>query len=263
MGDDAVDRELIDAELAKLAAALRFFTRIPLPGAFGQSTGDDGRLASAVKHFPVAGAAIGAVAAIVLLSASRSFPPAIAAGLALAFGVWLTGALHEDGLADTADGLGGVATRDRALEIMRDSRIGVFGACALVFSLGFRWAALAAMSPGAAAVALVVAHAVSRGAIAPALAYSNYARVNGAASTVAAGISREELAVTAAICAILAFAIAGLPGLLATAAAFAAAGLVLARAHARLGGYTGDVLGAMQQAAEIAALCVLAIGVAD
>jgi adenosylcobinamide-GDP ribazoletransferase len=258
-----MDREKIDAELAKLAAALRFFTRLPLPGAFGQSVGDDGRLAAAVKHFPLAGAVVGALAALVLLAMTRSFPPAVAAGVALAFTVWLTGALHEDGLADAADGLGGVATRERALEIMRDSRIGVFGACALVFSLGFRWAALAAIAGNsvfAAAAALILAHAVSRGAIAPALAFSSYARVSGAASTVAAGISREELAATAAICAAIAFILAGLPGILATVAAFAAAGLVLARAHGRLGGYTGDILGAMQQAAEVAALCVLSIG---
>jgi adenosylcobinamide-GDP ribazoletransferase len=183
-------------------------------------------------------------------------PVPLAAGLAVGVGVLVTGALHEDGLADTADGLGGGRTPERALEIMRDSRIGSYGALALMFSVGFRWAAVAGMAPAQGALALIVAHCVSRAALAPAPLMAEYAREQGLGRALD-GVRASD----AAIALLVGFAIslvAGVGGLVAMAAALAAGGAVLALLVRRLGGYTGDGLGAIQQAAEIAALLALA-----
>jgi adenosylcobinamide-GDP ribazoletransferase len=182
----------------------------------------------------------------------------VAAGLALGAGVLVTGGLHEDGLADTADGLGGSATAERALEIMRDSRIGTYAGLALIFSVGLRWAALAGLSPADGAVALVVAHGLSRAAIPPVLLAAPYARSAGLAAGLAGAVKGRDVAVAT----LLALAIAALSGpacgLVALAAATAAAGITLAVLLRRLGGYTGDGLGAVQQAAEVAVLATLA-----
>ena len=115
--------------LAEMLAALRFLTRLPIPFA---RTVDPVPLSQAMRSFPLAGAAIGAANGLVLEAVGHlHIPTLMATGLALGFGLFITGALHEDGLADTADGLFGGHTRERRLEIMRDSRIGSYGACAL------------------------------------------------------------------------------------------------------------------------------------
>ncbi len=141
---------------------------------------------------------------------------------------------------------------------MRNSRIGVFGAAALIVSILLRWAALASLSAGAGALALIVAHAVARAAIAFGPGLTVYARKEGTGQLVAGGIRRNTLLLTLAIAALIAFAFGGSAGLIAAALGVGAAALMLAYAQARIGGYTGDVLGAMEQAGEIAILCVLA-----
>jgi adenosylcobinamide-GDP ribazoletransferase len=179
----------------------------------------------------------------------------------------VTGALHEDGLADTADGFGGGATRERKLEIMRDSRIGAFGAVALALSILIRVAALAAALKGGfwnAAGSLILVAALARaGALMP-LAALDPARVDGAGA--AAG--RLDPAAFAASC-VAALVIVLIAGILATgfwralaAAAASAIGAAAMTALARrqIGGQTGDVAGAAQQWAEIAAWCGLLIG---
>ncbi|MEM9140678.1 MAG: adenosylcobinamide-GDP ribazoletransferase, partial [Pseudomonadota bacterium] len=175
-----------------------------------------------------------------------------------AAGIVLTGGLHEDGLADCCDGLGGGATREHALEIMRDSRVGTFGAAALILSIGLRWAVLARFTPDQGLIALVMCHTISRAMIPPVLVSGHYARSRGLASSVAEGVTGLE----AAFAMILAFAIAMIAGpvfgLAAFAAAIIAGGLMLSILMYRLGGYTGDGLGAIQQVAEIAILIVLA-----
>ena len=139
-----------------LAVMLAFATRLPLAHVAGVAQGD---IARASWAMPVAGAAVGAAAALAYALAIRlGLPPSVAAALTIAAGMALTGAMHEDGLADTADALGG-NDRARKLEIMHDSRLGTFGACALVLSILLRWAALASIAEaGGVALALIAAH---------------------------------------------------------------------------------------------------------
>src|SRR5215470_12043275 len=120
--------------------SILFCTRLPL---FHSVPIDSGNVASASWAFPVAGTLVGGASALVYVAAWGSgLPPALAAALALAATLVVTGCLHEDGLADVADGFGGGSYRERKLEIMRDSRLGAYGACALVMSVILRWAAV-------------------------------------------------------------------------------------------------------------------------
>jgi adenosylcobinamide-GDP ribazoletransferase len=241
---------LLADEAAAFGLAVRFLTRLPLGG--GGYTPE--RMAAATGYLPVVGVLIGLFAAAVFLAAARLFPPTVAVILAIAATCLLTGALHEDGLADTADGLGGGATPERALEIMRDSRIGAYGALALGLTLALRIAALAAMPAAAAAAALIAANGAGRASAVLVVAGSRYARPAGAGDFTAGGVGRSVLAVTLVTTALC----LGLVGIAAGwgPAAGATLGLVLAHAASRvacerrLGGYTGDTLGATEQLGE-------------
>jgi adenosylcobinamide-GDP ribazoletransferase len=156
---------LIDAamrhELRLFFVALQFLTRLPVPRWVGH---EPEWLNQSARHFPLVGALVGAAGATVLWGAGTVFPPAVAVGLSMAATLVLTGAFHEDGLADTFDALGGAVSRERALAIMKDSRIGSYGATALVIVLGLKAAALAAMPLALAVPALLIAHTASRAA---------------------------------------------------------------------------------------------------
>jgi adenosylcobinamide-GDP ribazoletransferase len=247
---------------ADLTDFLRFYSRLPVPAGRGAGMPDFARAAWAA---PVAGAIIGACgAAILLLARYAGLSPAPAAVCAIASLVIVTGALHEDGLADVADGFGGGATRERKLDIMRDSRLGAYGACALFLALLLRAAALAAMTEQGgvlAALALISAGAVSRVAgLAPMLTLAP-ARADGAGASAARPTGKAlRAAIVIAALFSLAPALAGLPLrriALADLAAPLAAAYVAGLARRRIGGYTGDVLGAAQQAAEVGVLLVL------
>ncbi|MEC9343085.1 MAG: adenosylcobinamide-GDP ribazoletransferase, partial [Pseudomonadota bacterium] len=240
----------------RLLAVLHFFTTLPFPVFIARRADHKSGLARAAHWFPVAGLVIGTAIASVWLAAASALPAWVAAGVAIGAGMALTGALHEDGLADCADGLGG-GERERALEIMRDSRIGTYGVVAILLSVGLRWSVLATLPVSAGVVALIAAHAVSRAAIVIALRFSSYARTEGTGSLVAAGVTTGKGIVTLAIALAIAVSLAGLPGIAAFLAGLAASALVLLRMERRINGYTGDVLGAMQQAAEIAVLLAL------
>jgi adenosylcobinamide-GDP ribazoletransferase len=242
-----------------IADALRFFTRLPLPATAPRPL-DFNHMAWAA---PLAGATVGAVGAGVLALASLlGLPPLICAALATASLVAAAGALHEDGLADVADGFGGGATRERKLAIMRDSRIGAYGAIALALSLLVRVGALAgALSHGFwnAAGALVIVAGLSRaGALMP-LALLDPARADGAGA--AAG--RLDPAAFAAACGVAVLLAAALGSLTIGAGRAIVAALggaigaaaMTALASRQIGGQTGDVAGAAQQWAEIAAWC--------
>ena len=238
--------------------AVQFMTRLPVPTPSWAPEWQPDMLARAARHFPLAGALVGGICALVWLLAASVLPPAAAAGVALAVGMLATGALHEDGLADLFDGLGGGFTRDRALEIMRDSRIGTYGGAALIISLGLRWAALSALAPAAGACALIAVHALSRAPATVMLARFDYAREGPTARDVAGGVTAPEAlwAVLSALAiAALALGPSALPAALAGALGAAAMAAWMLR---RLGGYTGDGLGAMEQAAEAAMLLTLA-----
>src|SRR5262252_3982751 len=166
---------------ADLKVAVSFSTRLPLNS--GSATaGPD--LARALWALPIAGACVGLFgAAVYWLAARLGLPPLPAATLSVAATMFATGCLHEDGLADVADGFGGGATRERKLEIMRDSRIGSYGACALALSLMLRWSALASVArPGAVALTLIAAHAAARAPLPAFMRFVPPARSDGLAA---------------------------------------------------------------------------------
>jgi len=241
---------------ADVAAALIFSTRLPLPGA-AAITGAD--IARASWALPVAGAIVGLIAAAVYwLARAAGLPPLPAAALTIAAGVLATGCLHEDGLADAADSLGG-GTRARKLEIMRDSRIGTYGVCALVMSLLLRSSALATIAdPALAAPVLVATHMAARSDMALFMRLVPPARADGL--SVGVGSPPRGGAIAAVIIGIVALGIglgpaAGIFAITLMAAAFAFLAWLCLR---QIGGQTGDVLGALEQMGEIAILFVAA-----
>jgi adenosylcobinamide-GDP ribazoletransferase len=240
-----------------LRVAVGFLTRLPVPQ---PETLPSGGLAQAMRAFPVAGAVVGLLAGGVFWLGAQAFTPVIAAVLAVLAAVWLTGGLHEDGLADTADGFGGGRDVLRRLEIMRDSRIGSYGVLAVVLALMLRVVALAALAPMAGLAALVAAGALSRAVMPLAMRLLPPARSDGLGR--GAGRPPSSVVATALLLAAI-LALACLPlatGAAALLAALAATIAVARLAEARIGGYTGDVLGALQQAAEAAVLlCAVAL----
>lgn len=241
---------------ADFATATTFFTRIPAP----PPTGGPRALADAAWAFPLVGAGIGGFAALVFLAAQLlglgDWPAALLAVLA---GLVLTGALHEDGLADTADGFFGGADREQRLAIMGDSRHGTFGVLAIVLSVLLRAAALAGIGEAVqTGLALIAAHAASRAALPLAMRILAPARAEGLGA--AAGRPPMRLAVVALIIGTVITLAALGPGR--GVLAIALAGSVLfglgVTAQRRIGGYTGDVLGAFQQVGEIVMLLTAA-----
>ena len=240
---------------------LGFFTRLPIPRAAGEATPRSlANFSRAVRTLPLAGAVLGAFAALVLTVAlGLGFPPLIAAPLAVGCLIVLSGALHEDGLADCADGFFGGATRERKLEIMQDSRIGTFGAVALLLSVYLRGASLALIageSLSLASAVLIGAAALSRTAALFPLAVLPPARDHGAGF--AAG-KPEPAALAIAACLAVVFALAPVLAGAALAHALVAIGVATGAAYAlvplarkQIGGQTGDVAGAAQQLSEIA-----------
>ncbi|UWQ31661.1 adenosylcobinamide-GDP ribazoletransferase [Leisingera sp. M527] len=243
-----------DIQANDILLALVLLTRLPLPHLPATAFQ---RQAKAVWAFPLAGLAVSLPAALVASFALHmSLPAAVAAGLALAVQVMLSGAMHEDGLADTADGLWGGFTRDRRLEIMKDSRIGAYGVIALILGFGLRWSALAALITAAGAWPLLALAMLSR-AVMPALmlALPN-ARAAGLSQTV--GRPRALPCFLAALLAIvLSLPLIGAAAWPAALAMGASALGLGALAKARIGGQTGDILGAAQQFAEVAGLLTL------
>lgn len=240
--------------------ALQFLTRLPVRlGRFEPAWLND-----CVRHFPLVGALVGAVGAAVLLGASQLWPAWIAAVLALAATVALTGGFHEDGLADTFDALGGAVPRERALLIMKDSRIGSYGALALGLSLLLRAALLAVLTtrPALGAIAaLLASHAFARAAAVGVMVSLPYGGDvdHAKAKPLALAVAPRNFGIALAWCGLLLAALAAggvyLPRLLASAVAAALAALLMREwLRCRLGGYTGDGLGATEQLAEIAVL---------
>jgi adenosylcobinamide-GDP ribazoletransferase len=248
-----------------IADALRFFTRLrvgePEPGA----PFDIDRIAWAA---PVAGVAVGLIGALALaLTALLGLPVLLRAGLATAAIVATTGALHEDGLADVADGFGGGATRARKLEIMRDSRVGAYGVIAIALALILRFGALSAALDGGfsrASSSLILVAALSRAAALTPLALLPPARADGAGAA-AGRLDSKALAAAWGSALVIALALGlvalGLAhALLAAFVSGAGALAMAAMARHAIGGQTGDVAGAAQQCGEIAAWCGLLIG---
>ena len=247
--------------------ALQFFTRIPVTGRLAAWVGySPAMLRASAAHFPAVGWVVGAVGALAFAGALSLWTPLVAAVLCSVVTVLLTGAFHEDGLADTADGLGGAATRERAMEIMRDSRIGAFGAIALVLALGLKVASLAALAgQGAltACAAVVGAHVLSRLApLAVMRALPYVGGEGGKAKPMADAVSPGSVAIASLwslpAAALLVTASGPAHGLAAIAAAALVAVVMVRWLGRRLGGFTGDGLGATQQLGELAIYLALA-----
>ncbi len=242
--------------LAPFLAAFTFLTRLPLPGA---AQVDAEVLARSAVWFPVVGAVVGGLGGLTLTLAGRLWPPPVAAALSLLGTVLLTGAFHEDALADAADGLGGGRDRDRILEIMKDSRIGSYGAVALVLVLSARLGCLAALAPVDGARALIAAHVLARWSSLPLMKALPYARTEGTGKPFVASVTGTRLVAGTLLAAILVVPAIGPRALaagLAAAAVTAAAGWYF---RTRLGGITGDCLGATNQLVELTTyLAVLA-----
>lgn len=203
--------------------------------------------------FPLVGAGIGAAVGGVATGLAGPLSPLLAALLALAVGAVLTGALHLDALADTADALG-ATTRERALEIMRDHAVGSYGVVALVLDLGVKAAALAVLAERDQALRYAVCAAAAARALPPLLsAVLPYARPGEGLGRALAGAGRIRAVLAAATAAALCVAL-GAAWLLAAVSVVGLAAALLARR--RLGGVTGDVLGATAELAELAALVV-------
>jgi adenosylcobinamide-GDP ribazoletransferase len=233
--------------------ALQFFTRLPIPTWVGFEAA---WLQHASRYFPLVGVVVAAIAASVYYVAALVLPAPVAAVLSTAASIYITGAFHEDGFADTCDGLGGGMTKERALEIMKDSRVGAYGAIGIVCMLATKLSALALLPPRVAVAALFVAHPFSRLAATALLWKLDYVRGEGKAKPLAQQMTNTEFAIAMLTCAlpaasILATAALTPAAMLAAIAAATIAALWLGRLFVRrLGGYTGDCLGAVQQLAE-------------
>lgn len=234
--------------LAEVRVGFLLLTRIPV----GSLQGTAPVMGATAWCWPLAGLVVGGVAALVWYAGNwAGLPPLAVAGLALMAMTLLTGAMHEDGLADLADGFWGGKDKARRLEIMRDSRLGSYGALAIGFSLLLRGGALASLSPCGGALALVALAMASRAAMPLALRAMPPARADGLGH--AAGEVTGGAVIVALLLGACGLLLVGPTAAVATALTMAIAGLALAMlALRKIGGQTGDVLGALQQVTEMA-----------
>jgi adenosylcobinamide-GDP ribazoletransferase len=237
-------------ELRLLVCAVQFLTRAPTP-ALAHFEPD--WITRSARYFPLVGQMVGALSAGILVAAEHAWSGPVAALLAIGVGILATGAFHEDGLADTADGLGGGQTAQRRLEIMKDSRIGTYGVCALVLVLGLKVMVLAQTPAVSAALMLLAAHGAGRAAAVVVMRLTPYAPSGDAGKwkPTPQGVRTGEV--------LLALAIAAWPLFLMPGEAVAAGlagGAILAvaltlTAKRLIGGHTGDVLGGVEQVFEV------------
>lgn len=254
-------------ELRLFFTALGFLTRLPVPAWVGWSPAQQ---AASARHLPTVGWVVGAVQALVLLAAAWLWPPAVAAWLAVAAGLLLTGVFHEDGLADACDGLGGSTTRERALAIMKDSRIGSYGTAALVVALVLKAQLLATLlgpqgwdafeRAPAVLLTLIGAHAASRWTALLVMQRLPYVREEGdgkSATMLLAPLGRPALLLATAVALAPLLLLGRLAALLLVPMLLALAWWATVWLRRRLGGCTGDTLGAVQQVAKLLCLLVL------
>lgn len=237
--------------IADFRLALSFLTRLPV--SLSEAPGPNA-LTRSMRLFPLVGAFIGAAVGGIDLLAAKVLPPFPSALLAVGFGLLLTGALHEDGLADCADGFGGGRDKEAKLAIMRDSRIGAYGTLALILSVFLRASAIAQLANPAGA--LIAAHALSRAVIPGMMVQLPPASTTGLAASAGRATMPDFL-----VALLIALALSApllqlwLPPVTGMMALVFAAVWFLARRQ--IGGYSGDVLGAVQQACEIAVLLTI------
>ncbi|QRF66712.1 adenosylcobinamide-GDP ribazoletransferase [Ponticoccus alexandrii] len=231
--------------------ALGYLTRLPVPADLPES--DDLKV-RAVKYQPAVGALVGGIAATVLWLASTVLPGIVAVLLGVAAAIVVTGAFHEDGLADAADGLGAGRDRNQTLRIMNDARLGTYGGLALGLVLALRVALLAAMPPLEAGLALIAAHGVARMGVVHVMARNTSAHLVGLRAlmpNVTPDGYRIALASTLVLMVPLVLAVGPLTTSFGFVAAVLCAQVVRVLFIRRIGGWTGDCLGAAQQLGEV------------
>jgi adenosylcobinamide-GDP ribazoletransferase len=236
-------------ELRLFLTAIQYFTRVPVPDWVGHNAA---QLNAAARYFPLVGVAVGGVGALTLFTLSHALPLWTAVVISTVITLLLTGAFHEDGLADTFDGLGAMANRERALEIMKDSRLGSFGVLALTMVLLLKVSALAEMPVETAALGLIAGHAVSRWCAVIVIWRMQYVRddESSKAKPLVHELSLVSLTV-ASLSGLLPLALIGEPAIVGIACAIGALLIVSRWFYRRLRGYTGDALGATQQITEV------------
>ena len=232
--------------------AMQFLTRIPAPS-FADFQPD--WITRAARYYSLVGILVGVACAGVLLAAGQVWSGALPALLAVAAGVLITGGFHEDGLADTADGLGGGQTPARRLEIMKDSRVGTYGVLALGLVLAIKVAALAALPLTTAALALVAAHGAGRVVAVVVMVLERHVsdRADAKYKPAPEGVKPVELLVSALL-GLWPLAFLGPSGLVGLAVGGILAALLALTARRLIGGYTGDVLGGVEQVCELGVL---------
>jgi adenosylcobinamide-GDP ribazoletransferase len=237
-------------EFNLILCAIQFLTRIPVPAPQGF---EPDWIARSAKYFPLVGALVGALAAGILLLAAQVWSGWIPALLSTAFSVFITGAFHEDGLADTADGLGGGQDKEKRLLIMKDSRLGTYGAVTLMLCLALKISALATLSASMAALCLIAGHTVSRVAAVIVMCALPYAGNADAAKVkpTPIGVRWGECAF-ATLFGVAAFMLVPpQPAFYGVCLGVVFAGFVALSARKLIGGQTGDVLGGVQQVFEV------------
>lgn len=248
-------------ELRYCFLAIGFFTRLPVPA---WDDYQDAHLNHAAKYFPLVGILVGGLGALAYWISHQFLPESVAILISMAATVYLTGAFHEDGLADSADGLGGGWEREQILNIMVDSRLGTYGAVALFFALFTKFHLLIAMPAGYIPCALIIAHALSRLCAVWVMATLDYAKPAGKAKPLATKISVPALCL-ASLIGLLPLAVSMVwlnqtwaIGQLVQLLLYLMAPVLISwlwwryQLKRRLMGYTGDTLGAMQQITELA-----------
>ncbi|MFM1989290.1 MAG: cobalamin-5-phosphate synthase [Pseudomonadota bacterium] len=250
---------MMTRQLRLFLVALQFYSRIPVTGRLAAWMGwDPSWLGGAVRYFPLVGIVVAIGQSVVYIAASTLLPHPVALLLAIAAGLLLTGAFHEDGWADFCDGFGGGNDRARTLAIMRDSRIGAYGAIGIATLLLMRFETLAHVEADWVVATLVCAAAFSRGCSVLVMASLRYARdeADAKAKPIAEHVTGRDAVVALGLAIAPSAALVAWTGDWAPAAAAGGVALLATAAlrrmmRRRLGGYTGDALGAVQQLAEL------------
>ena len=241
-------------ELEYFFGAIRFFTRLPVPAWVGHSSE---ALERSSRYFPAVGLIVGGIAALVFALTSFFWPKTLSVLSSMAITLYITGAFHEDGWSDMVDGFGGGWEKSQILAIMKDSRIGSFGAVALVMMLLTKFFALVEIELWMVPLTLIAGHAVSRLCATTVLSALDYMRDEGKSKPLSTHISRGSLAFAALTALVPLFLLPFRQAVIGVVLA-ALATLWLARMFKRqIGGYTGDCLGATQQLSEVAFYCGL------
>lgn len=239
---------MMRAQLRYFFVALAFFTRIPIPQWVGYEADD---LDRAAVWFPLIGLLVGLIVAGVWWLAALVLPPRVALVLSIISGVLITGAFHEDGLADAVDGFGGGYTRDDVLRIMQDSRIGSFGGLALILALLLKLELLAALPPLILPWLMIATHGCSRWLSISLLLDLDYARPQGKAKPLATRMTGPAFLVCTLVGVTPLFVLDWRAGLLSLLVLGVGRQLYAAWLRRRIGGYSGDALGMAQQLAEL------------